>query len=291
MPDWEDLRHLATLAAEGSLSAAARRLGVDHATVARRVAALEQDLDQKLIDRRGRRIVLTPAGARIAALAGDMDKVARAIERAAAGARERIAGTVTLSCPPALAAARLVAPLAELVRTHPDLRLRLVGETRSASLDRREADLAVRLSLPEAGDLVASRIGTMPFRFYGSRAYLAETAPADWRFVGYDAPLEGSEQQKTVEAVAAGRPIVLTGSTSEIQCAAVRAGAGIGLLPDFLAATDAELTPIETGKPLFERGIYLVIHEDMRTAAPVRAVAEALRRAQADAEAERRRVP
>ncbi|HEX4325915.1 MAG TPA: LysR family transcriptional regulator, partial [Burkholderiales bacterium] len=78
MNDWEDLRHFAALARDKSLSAAARRLGVDHATVARRVAALEESLKLKLVDRRPRAYVLTADGERIAALAARMEQEAYA---------------------------------------------------------------------------------------------------------------------------------------------------------------------------------------------------------------------
>ena len=96
MLDWENLRHLAALAKGGSLSAAARLLDVEHATVARRIAALETALSVRVVDRRGRKLLLTAEGARVALSSRD------------------ISGTVTLSGPPAYAAAALVVPLTRL---------------------------------------------------------------------------------------------------------------------------------------------------------------------------------
>jgi DNA-binding transcriptional LysR family regulator len=129
--DWEDLRHFAAFAASGSLSAAARRLGVEHATVARRIAALEMRLDLKLIDRRGRRLALTADGRRIAAVTDRMETDINAIDRIASGARSDLSGEVTISAPSAYAAAILATPLARLRKRHPDLRVRLLGEARS----------------------------------------------------------------------------------------------------------------------------------------------------------------
>lgn len=108
MADWENLRYFAALAQAGTLSGAARQLHVEHATIARRIAALETELNLKLVDRRGRRLSLTVDGERIAALVEHMEKDAQAIDRAAESARSELTGDVTISAPPALAAAMLV---------------------------------------------------------------------------------------------------------------------------------------------------------------------------------------
>lgn len=276
MLDWEDLRHFAALAEGGSLSAAARRLGVEHATVARRIAALERALDLKLVDRRGRRLILTEDGVRIAAHLGSMEASALAIARVAAGARDAIAGEIRISAPPALAAARLVAPLGALRRRHPGLTLQLLGETRSASLDRREADLAIRLSRPAEGDLVVRKLGEIAFSAYATAAYLASTSEPDRRFIGYDASLEDAPQQVALRTLAAGRPFALLASTLEIQLAAVRAGMGIAMLPEFMIEPGHDLTRVPCDPPAPSREAWLAIHADLRNAAPIRAVAEAI---------------
>ncbi|ACA20461.1 transcriptional regulator, LysR family [Methylobacterium sp. 4-46] len=275
--DWDGLRHFAALAEEGSLSAAARRLGVEHATVARRVAALEAQLGLRLVDRRGRRLVLTPEGARIAILAARMEREAQAIGRAAAGTRSSLVGEVTLSAPPALAAARLMAPLAALQARHPGLTIRLRAETRHASLARREAEVAVRLSRPETGEVAVSRLGEMTFRLYANPDSLRGRPEAAWRFVGADGAMQGSPQQVALEAVAAGRPFAVRAESVEIQAAAARAGAGIAMLPDFLAAADPLLAPLRPQDPPLRREIWLVVHADLRAAPAVRAVTACLR--------------
>jgi len=142
MIDWEDLRGFAALARHGTLSGAARALGVEHATIARRVAALEAGLGLRLVDRRGRKLMLTPEGLRVADSAGRMEAEALAAERIALAARAELSGRVTLSAPPALAAARLAAPLARLVERSPGLVIEVRGEKREALLDRREAAIS-----------------------------------------------------------------------------------------------------------------------------------------------------
>ena len=142
MSDWEDIRHFVALAREGTLSAAARTLGVDHATVARRVAALEASTGLKLVDRRARATTLTEHGRRIAAVAAPMEEAAFALSRTAQAAKPGIDGEVTISAPPNFASAVIAPQLVRLRQQHPGIRIKLIGEKRKASLGRREADLA-----------------------------------------------------------------------------------------------------------------------------------------------------
>lgn len=277
--DWENLHHFSVFATQGSLTGAARVLGVEHATVARRIAALEAHLQVKLVDRRGRRLLLTTEGERIAAIADAMGGEAGAIERAAAGARAELSGEITISAPPAYAAARLVAPLAALRRRHRGLLIQLIGESRSAALDRREADIAVRLSRPDEGDFVITKLGVMTFRLYASAAYLAETPEPEWTFVGYDEAMALAPQQVRLKEIAAGRPIAFAGSTTEIQVAATKAGAGVAILPDFAADGDPALVCVNAAEPVFHREIWLAVHSDMKAAAGIRATIDALKAA------------
>mgnify|MGYP000636901199 CR=1 FL=1 len=277
--DWENLRHFLAFATHGSLSGAARALGVEHATVARRIAALEAHLSIKLVDRRGRRLILTPDGERISAIAHAMGADADAIERAAAGTRAEVSGEIAISAPPSFTAARLVAPLAALQKRHPGLRIRLIGESRSAALEKREADIAIRLSRPEEGELTIVKLAVMTFRLYASRAYLAETPERDWTFIGYDSAMALAPQQVKLRDIAAGRPITLTASTAEIQLAAVRAGVGIAILPDFLTEGDATLQRVSADDAVFRRDVWLAVHSDMKAATGIRTVIEALKAA------------
>ena len=277
--DWENLRHFAALAATGSLSGAARQLGVEHATVARRISSLEAALGVKLVDRRGRRLILTADGDRIAAITERIELDAQAIGRVADGARSELKGKVTISAPPALAAAMLTVPLVELQKGNPGLTIHLVGEVRSVALERREADIAVRLSRPEDGDLTVMKLGEIVFHPYASAAYLAETPEAEWCFIGYDAPMDRSVQQLALEELAAGRRLAFQASTSEIQHAAVLAGAGIAMLPDFVVAAETSLVRVRQDSPPLVRDVWLVVHTDIKGAALIRTVVKAITKA------------
>ena len=196
MLDWEDLRHFHALGRLGTLSAAARALGVEHATVARRVAHLEEKIGAKLVDRRGRRLSLTAKGQQIASIATRMSEDALTIERAALNADNRHAGTVRVSAPPALATALLAERLVRLRQRHPGIDVVVIGETRYASLGRREADIAVRMARPEQGDLTVTKIDEIGFSLYADPAYLAATREADWSFVGYEETMASSPQER-----------------------------------------------------------------------------------------------
>jgi DNA-binding transcriptional LysR family regulator len=276
MTDWEDMRHFAALARGGSLSAAARLLAVEHATVARRVAALEAELGVKLVDRRGRRLLLTDDGKRIASIAARIESDVLSIERVALATRSTLHGKVTLSAPPALAAARLAVPLATLLAQHPGLALDLIGETRAASLEQREADIVVRLSRPTGKELTVVRLATLPFHFYASPAYLAATPPEAWSFITFDDSMNDSAQTRRLQHFAAGRPVRFQASTSELQQVAARAGAGIAILPEYVAADDRALVALPEPSAPLVREAWLAVHNDLRAAPAVRAVIDCI---------------
>ncbi len=283
MLNWENLRHFAALASAGSLSGAARLIGVEHATVARRVARLEMETGLKLVDRRGRRFLLTVDGEKIAEIARSMEERASAVERAKAGRQPMLVGEVTISAPPAYAMARLASPLASLRKRHPGIRVRVIGEKRQASLDRREADIAIRLSRPTVGDLTAFKIDESQFRLYGSPSYLAATPPDTWEFVAYDETMDAAPQQARLLALLNGRAISLRASTLEMQMAFILAGGGVGMLPDFSANGQNGLAEANAAEPPLTREIWLIVHTDMKDVPAIRAIIDCLHRDAGDA--------
>ncbi len=273
MFDWEDLRHFVALAEAGTLSGAARRLRVDHATVGRRVASLEGALGIRLIDRLPRRCVLTEAGQRIAALAGEIGEQTHAIERAARGFQApAVVGRVTLSAPPIFASHFLAPRLAPLRQQHPLLRLVLSGEAASVSLGRQEADLAIRLGRPQERSSVVRRLGAMRFDLYAAQHYRALDKPNGWEFIAYSPMLDHLPQQQWLRKIAGERPVVFEAGDLASQHAAVRSGVGVAALPRFLAANDTGLVRLAAETPAPVRELWLVVHADLRRAPAIRAV-------------------
>ncbi|MBO9631228.1 MAG: LysR family transcriptional regulator [Shinella sp.] len=277
MIDWENLRYFGALARAGTLLGAARALGVEHATVARRVAGLEEQMGVKLVDRRGRRIILTPDGERVTEMAERMGQEAQAVERLGLAAGATLAGEVRISAPPTLAAAMLPATLVALRARHPDIGITIVGETRYASLDRREADIAVRMTKPEQGNFVISKLGDVTFGFYATVDYLAATPDTQKTFIAYDETMTSAPQSIRLAEATEGRKVALRASTLEFQLAAARAGGGIAMLPNFmLAGVDDLVEAIPQRQPL-TRELWLVVHGDIRNVPIIRVVMEALK--------------
>lgn len=274
--DWENLRIFSLLAREGTLSAAGRAAGVEHATVARRVAALEGELGLKLVDRRGRHLSLTAEGQRIAALAERMEEGAVAIERAALGGRTEIAGEVVISAPPGYGTKVLGPRFLALRRRHPQLRLTILGEKRDASLARREADIAIRMTRPVEGELTITKIDDVTFSLYAAHGYTQQTPEADWTFIGYDREMENSPQYRLLLEFAAGRPVSFRSSVLDLQLMAACSGSGIAILPDFMVGPDTALEVVESRLPPLTREVWLVVHPDIRQAPAIRAVIDAV---------------
>lgn len=275
MTDWQDLRHFLALVKSGSLSAAARTLGVEHATVARRITALEATLGVRLVDRRGRRMTLTPDGERVAGIAGRMEEEAQALARVKAAA-QGLEGEVTLSAPPSYATVRLMEPLAALRRAHPGLHLRVIGETRYVSLERREADIAVRLSRPEKGDFIVRRVDEFAMHLYGSADYLRAHNPESWDFIAYDEAMEHAPQQQRLSEYAGARGYAIRASSLEMQCALVRLGCGVAMLPDFLVGDQPDLQRAAPDAPPLRREVWLAVHSDIKDVPAIRATIDAL---------------
>lgn len=276
MFDWEDLRHFAVFCREKSLSAAARRLKVDHVTVARRIAALEKSLGLKLVDRRARAYDLTADGMRISTLAERMDDGAFAVGRAAQSLQSGLAGEVSVSAPPAMAACAIAPRLARLRHQHPGLTLRLIGEKRSASLSRREADLAVRLSRPVESGLITRKIGVLTFALYATADHLAGQPAAGYCFVTGDRDFDNLPQQSWLKEIAGTRQIVLQSNDTLVQLAAAKAGIGIAALPSFLGDAESILRRVPAKPATVSRDVWLVVHRDLKASPPVRAAMEFL---------------
>ncbi len=276
MADWENIRHFVTLAREGTLSAAARTLGVDHATVARRVAALETSTGLKLVDRRARTTTLTEDGKRIAAVAAPMEETAFALLRAAQAAKPGIDGEVSISAPPNFASSVIAPQLIRLRQQHPGIRLKLIGEKRRASLSRREADIALRLLRPVEAGLFVRRIGSFGFSLYGAPAYLEKTPPHAFAFIGYDASMADSPQEVWLGTIIGEREVVLRTNDLQTQVAAARAGLGVAALPHYLGDGDPHLQRYAVTQRPISRDVWLVVHRDLRQVPAVRAVMEFL---------------
>lgn len=275
-PDWEDVRAFIALARHGSLSAAARALSVNHATVARRLAALEQALGGKLVERRPDGYVLTPAGSHALAWANDMDAAAASLFRGGQGGGP--SGLVRINATPSLMQGFLVTRMAALAGQYPALDIELATNMRAISLERREADIAVRFGRPEDGDVMAKRLVTVGFGLYASAAWQGRIGAGEKPvFIGFD---EANAHLPEALWLARHFPRARTAfrtSSQFAQAAAARAGAGIALLPHFIARADNGLVLCRFGPEPPARELFLLTRRQESRDAPIHTVAEYLR--------------
>ena len=251
--DWEDVRFFAALARHGSLSAAARALGVNHATVARRLAELERALSARLFDPRPDGYQLTGAG-RIALQApGAMEAAAHGLRRLEA--RDPLAGLVRITATPSLAEGFLVSRLRSLQERHPAIDVEIIADRRFMSLPRHEADLALRLGRPKDSELIGRRLLIMGFGFYATSEWRARIAKgAAPVFVGFDeANADLPEALWLARRFPAAR-FRIRANSHMAQAIAARTGAGIALIPHFVAVNDAGLVPLPFPAGAMTRG-------------------------------------
>src|SRR5690606_31694505 len=188
--NWDDVRIFLAVARSGQILGAARRLELNHATVSRRIGALEAGLGAKLFRRLTTGSELTPAGERFLEIAERMEADMIAARAEISGEGEDVSGTVRIGAPDGFGVAYLAARLGALTARHRELQIHLVPVPRSFSLSRREADIAITVDRPTEGRLVAQKLVDYSLGLFASRAYaeahgLPQTAAglADHRLV------------------------------------------------------------------------------------------------------------
>jgi DNA-binding transcriptional LysR family regulator len=267
--DWEDVRFFAALARHGGLSATARALAVNHSTVARRVAGLERALGVTLIERRPNGYRLTAAGRDALTAAAAMEAAAQNLPQA--GQADPAAGLVRITATSSLADAFLIPRLAAFRARHPAIDIELIIDRRVVSLARREADLALRLSRPDDGDLIARRIVALGFGFYANADWQGRLAGgADPVFVGFDESSAHLPEAVWLARHFPDRRLVLRANSQTSQASAARAGHGIALLPHFLGRADPTLTRIFLAEAPPPREIWLLARREAAASLPIK---------------------
>lgn len=296
---WDDLRVFLAVAQTGSLRRAARVLSLGQPTIVRHLRRLEQVLDARLFERTPDGHRLTRGGQDLLPLAQGMADAATAIDRRGATFGDDAGGLVRVAAHEW--AARFLAPrLAGFAHAHRDLTIELVETHLEPDLDRREAELFVRHGLPSRGHLVRVSLGTMAMAVYGLtglvEAHTVARTDARWRacpWVAYDTPHEYFRSMAWLaERVGEHRPRIRANRVS-LQLEAIRAGAGLGLLPCFVGDADPELVRLTAPIADLTVDYWLLFHPDLKAVARVRRVNEWIRVAfrEARADLQGRRTP
>jgi DNA-binding transcriptional LysR family regulator len=279
----DELRLFLAVMREGNMLAAARRIGVDHSTVARRMNGMERTLGARLFDRSPRGVMPTPAAFALVGHAERIESELLAAISSVEGRDRDIEGTVRLATPEACAA-HLVAPhVAALRARHPRLTLELASANRVASLSKREADIAVMLNPPPRGRLVKRKLVDYRIALYASRAYLDRAGTPATRadlarhgFISYIEDLAGFPEMIALDELLPGADVRFRASSSAAQHEAVAAGMGMGMLHVFASAQDDRLVQILPTDMEVRRSYWLVMHADMEGLPRVRAVVDFL---------------
>ena len=258
--------------AEGSLSAAARALGMAQPTLRRHVEALETNLKTRLFTRASNGLTPTPLAEILRPIADAMAAEAEAFRRAASSGAHDRAGTVRVTTSRVLACHVMPLALRSLGETAPDIRIELTASDTPENLLHRAADIAVRLAEPTQGALVARRLARIPFGFHAAPGLFRDVMPSDIATL----PFISDDRDRAIEPALAelGLPqpgnVVLRCDDALTQISAISAGLGLGVCQCAIAARlglERHLPHLETSLPC-----YLVIHEDLAQITRIRTV-------------------
>ncbi len=264
--NWDDLRFLIELARAGSLAAAARRLAVDQTTVARRLKALEDTLGNRLMERSAGHWQPTPVGAQVLARAEQIARDVDGIARLADPEADAISGCVRLTSVTAIIDGLLIPALPRLYARHPALQLELLASNESLDVARREADIALRLARPRAGDFLMRKLADCAFACYAH-----PTCPTDAPWLAYHEALAHTPEMRWLAEHQDARPIRLRSDSLHGLARAAAQGLGVAVLPCFVG--DAEPGLARRSALLLSREVWMLIHPDARRLARVNAVA------------------
>ncbi|NKK79920.1 LysR family transcriptional regulator [Rhizobium leguminosarum] len=280
--NWDDVRIFLAVARTGQILAASKRLGLNHATLSRRLTSLEEALKTRLFIRRTNGCELTAEGEVFLASAERMETEMLAAQASLGHTDTAIAGTVRVGAPDGFGVSFLAPRMGRLIERHPELKIQLVPVPRSFSLSQREADIAITLDRPDQGRLVSSKLTDYTLGLYASRNYLAsQGAPADidalkaHRRIGYVEDLIFTASLNFSGAVMRSWDAGFEISTAIGQTEAVRTGAGIGILHDYIARQYPELQRI-LPEVSIRRAYWTTYHETARDLLRVRSVADFL---------------
>jgi DNA-binding transcriptional LysR family regulator len=276
--DWDNVRVFLAVARGGQFVAAARRLRLDHATVSRRIAALEAGLGAKLFDRRTTGATLTSAGERFLATAEEMESAFLHAQAEIGDIDVELTGIVRVGAPDGFSTYYLTGAFRDFLERHPGIVIQLVPMPQVIPLARREVDIVVGLDKPEAGRFVARKLTDYSLGVYASAAYLAaRAAPQDvadlksHRLIGYVEEHAFSTALDYVRELYDGAPTGFECTSAVTQLEALRAGLGLGVVHDYIARRFADLTRVLPERRAV-RSYWIVTHEDTRGLGRIRAV-------------------
>ncbi|BBU30090.1 transcriptional regulator [Burkholderia sp. THE68] len=283
--DWDDIQAFLAISRSGRLTVAAQQMGVDHSTLSRRVAALETALGVRLFDRSSQGFVLTPEGERVLSDAEGMESLATRMRHRLEDASIGLTGSVRIGTPEGFGTYFLAPRIAQIAAVHPQLEIELIANPRMFSLSKREADLAVSMTRPAQGRVYAHKLTDYALGVYASRDYLERHRKIASRrdllrhpWVGYVEDQMWSAELNYLPQISSSLVPAIRISNVISQAAAVSGGVGLGVLPCFIARTDANLVRLLPEEIALSRSYWLVTLAETRDVARVKWLADFIRK-------------
>lgn len=280
--NWDDIRYFLAVARDGQMLGAARRLGVSQALLSRHIASLEAAAGARLLDRSTRGCTLTEDGQAMFESAERIEAETLAGLTRLRRRDDDIAGTIRIGAPDGFGSAFLAPRIGRFRAIYPELHIQLVPVPRSFSLSQREADMAIMVGRPEKGRLRVRRLTDYTLSLYAAKAYLERAgrpqALADLKrhtLIGYVEDLIYTPELNYAGDFLRDWRSNVEVSTAIGQFEAVRAGAGIGILHDFMARGIPELVRLFPEQAA-TRSYWTVWHENMRVTRRVQATVDLL---------------
>ncbi|HMM13907.1 MAG TPA: LysR family transcriptional regulator [Parvibaculum sp.] len=281
--DWEDLRLFLETTRHPTLADAALRLRIDPTTLGRRLKRFEQEIGTNLFERAQQGLRLTPTGQRLASYVERMEDSSLQALEAIKGISGTVRGTVRISTTEGFGTFVVAPALVDLAREHPDIDIDLVASSGFLSVSKREADIAILLARPQTGRLFTQKLADYALMLYASKRYLRGAPPirtaqdlARHRLVGYVDDLIYSPKLRYLDELPVAVSPSIKSSSIVGQYHATKAGAGLCILPCFIADQDKSLVRVLPDEFRIERSFWLAVHEDIRGFARIRAVLDAL---------------
>lgn len=267
--NWDDYRFFLAVARGGQLSSVGRAMNVDHATVSRRIKALELELQSKLFDSSPQGYSLTAEGTELLPIAEQMEQATLQAEAALANYDKKLSGTVRIGVPDGVAAYVLSDVAKTICENYPKLKIQLIAMPQQFSLSKREVDFAITVSPPRSGRTKLRKITDYTLHLYGTKSYLGKapkiTSKADLskhRGVGYVPELLHDKELDYMPLFGSEFELQLTSTSVHVQLHAILKGAGIGIVHDFMARNHTELIAVLKNEVSIQRSFWLTVHED-----------------------------
>lgn len=287
MLDWDGIRYFLEVARTQRVSAAAKRLGVQHTTVSRRIHALERELDAVLFDKsKATGFTLTEDGQRFFTHAEQIEGNLFSARREISGLAQMLSGHLRVGSTEGFGNYVLAPLMTDFQRQFPAITLDIMPVPRFISLSKREADIAIALERPQRGPYLCTKLSDYRLKLYGNIDYLASAPPittlqdlTSHTFIGYVEELLFSDHLRYLEDLVDNERVIFKSTSVIAQYQAAAHGGSLAILPCFMAEQDSRLQAVLDDQIAITRSFWMYCHEDLRHSRRVMALWDFLKQA------------